>query len=429
MEDLAKTKGGSLSGRAIIVAIVVLTSLITVFAIKWQIGDMLSTLADPADPEAVGAADLALTLAPSDPNASSLRAQIGQDPRSSETRSQVEIAEETVRLAPNDYRWRIDLGRALADDGQIERAEAEFKRSVDLAPTYAVCRWYYGNFLLRQGRNADAIAQFKVAAAGHPEYRVQILALLWDVSANDVSLLESVTGDGPENIVFLAYFLAGHGRGADARRNWDHLSDADKARWRPYERVMAELLFERNIFPESVDFSRESGEDPTASFEAVTNPSFEGPIEPSPQAHFNWLFARGDPRLDILSDSKVSYDGHRSLRLNFKGYSKPVLSNAEQTIAVQPQRRYRLTFWVRTENLKAVGGPMQDVVSPCHAASLGVSEPFPNGTNDWREFSVDFTTPSNCSGILVRTTRGTCGGDACAITGIIWLDAFSLARS
>ena len=199
MRDLTIKPAADIGSRSALAGVVLGALLVAFFGAKWQIGDMFGTLTSPADPAASEVADAALALAPSDPAASNLRAEVGPDGRSSDKRTAVEMAEDTVRLAPNDYRWRIDLARALTADEEFDRAEAEFKRAIELAPNYAICRWYYGNFLMRQERRDEAIAQFKLAADDHPSYRRQVLSLLWDYTGKDASLLSAIAGTGTGN--------------------------------------------------------------------------------------------------------------------------------------------------------------------------------------------------------------------------------------
>ena len=45
-----------------------------------------------------------------------------------------------------------------------------------------------------------------------------------------------------------------------------------------------------------------------------------------------------------MPDSTVKTEGARSLRITFKGYTKPELYNLIQFVAVQPAQKYRLTF-------------------------------------------------------------------------------------
>jgi tetratricopeptide (TPR) repeat protein len=389
---------------------------------------MLARLTTATDDNAVLIADAALGLAPSDPYASSLRADVGDDPTSRDKRSALKIAEQTVRLSPYDRRWRIALARELANDGQMDRAEVEFKRAIDLAPSYADCRWYYGNFLLRQGRSEDAIAEFKVAASNDIEYRPQVLALMWDYSSHDPSALELVAGEGLDNITQLTFFLAAHGRGSDALRNWNRLTDAQKSSRSDVGRVIAEGLVDQHKFADGLEFSRQLGADANARPEAVTNGSFETALDAGEASHFGWRVARNDPKLEFALDDRVKHDGVRSLRLTFKGTAKPDLFNAAQTVAVTPKTGYRLTFWLRTENLKAAAGPLIDVSTGDETTRLAQTPAFPNGTNDWRQITLDVTVPADADGIEIRTLRMPCGGDDCPISGIIWYDDFVLTR-
>ena len=165
------------------------------------------------------------------------------DPTSEDTHSAIELAEETVRLSPNDHRWHLVLARALARDDQTTRAEAEFKRAIELPPSYAECRWYYGNFLLRAGRSDDAVAEFKIAAANDTEYRAQVLSLMWDYSAHDPAVLESIAATASTTSHSSRVFLAAHGRGSDALRDWDRLTDEQKASRGEITRLIVEGLY------------------------------------------------------------------------------------------------------------------------------------------------------------------------------------------
>jgi tetratricopeptide (TPR) repeat protein len=409
--------------------IAIMAILTAYFGARWQLGDMIARQTNLSDPNAVVLADGAVDLAPSDPYASALRAEVGKDPESPDVRSEIEIAEQTVRLSPYDHRWHVALARAFANDGQMARADAEFKRSIDLAPSYADPRWYYGNFLLRQGRGDDAATQFRVAAAGDPEYRAQVLSLMWDFSSHDPSVLESVAGDGVDNISQLARFLAGHGRGSDALRNWDRLTDDQKASRSEIARLIAEGLFEQHIFNDALEFSRQLGADPNAKPETITNGSFETALEPTADSRFNWHVFHNDSKLDIVLDDRVKHDGSRSLRLNFKGMTKPALFNVAQPVAVTPNTKYRLTFWVRTENLKTPAGPLIDVSTGDETMSLAHTNPFPNGTNEWRQMTLDLAVPKDVDGIEIRTVRWPCSGDDCPINGIVWYDDFVLTSA
>jgi tetratricopeptide (TPR) repeat protein len=199
MQDFVVTDSRNLKTRVALVAAVVFALALGWLGVRWQLGIMLADLTRTTDSNASQIADMAVTWAPSDPYANSLKASTGES---------IQAYEQTVRLSPNDYRWRIELGRFLEQDGQTERAEIEFKKAIELAPSYAYPRWHLGNFYLRQDRNDDAIAELKRAAENNQTYRDQVFSLAWDYFNKDAAQLENLAGTSPESRSQLAYFFA-----------------------------------------------------------------------------------------------------------------------------------------------------------------------------------------------------------------------------
>lgn len=427
MYDLTIQPVNSLKAKVILALVAMLTIVFAWFAIRWRASEMLSTITTRSDPNAVQIADLALRWAPSNPLASRFRAFLGKDPASEDTRTEVEIAEETVRLAPNDFRWRVEFARALAQDEQFDRAESEFRRAVELAPSYAAVRWTYGNFLMRQERIDEAFSQLKIAAEGNGFYRAQVFSLAWDYFGKDPSRLQEIAADNSQSRTQLAYFFASRGRAADALRNWNSLSDSEKAENSSFLKVIAQGVFEQGHFPEALDFERELGIDEETQAETVTNASFEKMLNGEKKSRFTWQIARNIPKLEIASDQNVRHSGTRSVRLAFRGFDRPELNTLSQIVVVAPKKKYTLRFWLRTENLKSIGTPMLDILSANDNKSIARSQPFAAGSNDWREVVLDFTTPENCTAITVRTIRAFCGED-CPMTGTVWYDDFELQK-
>ena len=425
--DLIELDSKSLRSRLVLVGAILAAVVFASFGARWQLGDMLANLTPPTDANASAIALLAERLAPADPLTSWLRGSAGDNFTDGSTVSSLERFEQTVRLAPFDYRWRVDLGRALEQDGQPERAEAAFNRAVEIAPSYAYPRWHLGNFYLRQKRTDEAFAQLKKATENNTEYREQVFSLAWEYFDKDATQLEKLAGDLPEPRASLAYFFAAHGRASDSLRNWNRLSDRDKAANYTIGKSIALGLYQQRHFAQALEFSKQNGNDVTANAGAVTNAGFESPVAETETSWFSWQIARTDPKIEIAADSKVRRLGDRSLRVTFKTYIKPSLANITQTVAVEPRTRYRLRFFVRTENLKTAGGPLIEIANANDDKSLAESKPFTVGTNDWQEMAVEFTTPDNCDGIQIRTIRAYCG-DSCPITGTFWYDDFDIDK-
>ncbi len=425
--DLIALDPKSLRSRLLLVVVIVAAVALAWFGIRWQSGDMLANLTSPTDPNAAAIAAFAQRLAPADPLASWLRGSAVDDVTPENPVPSLESFEQTVRLAPFDYRWRVDLGRALEQDDQIDRAEAEFKRAVELAPSYAYPRWHLGNFYLRQDRVDEAFVQLRKATENNTEYREQVFSLAWEYFDKDAAQIEKLAGDLPETRASLAYFFAAHGHAADALRNWNLLSDGDKSANYTIGKGIALGLYQQRHFAQALEFSKQNGNDAGANAGVVTNAGFETPITDVGTSWFGWQITRNDPKIELAADTKVKHLGDRSLKVTFRSYIKPSLANIVQTVVVEPKTRYHLRFFVRTENLKSVGGLMIETANANDDKSIVQSKPFQMGTNDWQEVNVEFTTPDNCDGIQIRTVRSYCG-DSCPINGTFWYDDFELAR-
>ncbi len=418
MNDLVVIESKKAWVRILLVAAVAVTIFVAWIAIKWQLGSMIANLTEPSHPNVDELADLAVSWAPGDPAANWLDALTGED---------VAIFEKTVRLAPFEYRWRVEFGRVLEQDGQLEQAESEFRKATDLAPAYAYPRWNLGNFYLRQNRVEEALTELRLAAEKNQPYREQVFALAWDYFDKDTARIENLAGDGSEARARVAYFFAGRGRAEDSLRNWNRLSDEEKEKYPEIAKTIAHGFFNQGRFPQSLEFARQLGTDADARPEAVTNGSFEKGIGDAPDSRFGWTVIRNDPKLEIASDAKVKRDGNRSVRLTFKNYIRPELYNLSQTVVVQPGARYRLRTWFRTENLRSGGLPLMEIMNANDNRLIARSQTFPAGTSDWQEMAVEFSAPENCSGITIRTARSPCG-EECPISGILWYDDFEIER-
>lgn len=427
MQDLILTKSSGAGSKVIIAVAAMALGVLCWYGIRWQLGNMVGSLTNPNDPGAFEAADMARDLAPGDPVASWLRASsitgISADPGSDPIREFQAVA----RLAPSDYRWRIELGRAYEQEEMAAEAEASFKKAVELAPTYAHPYWAIGNFYLREGRNEEAVAALKKAAENNQSYRDQVFSLAWDFFGKDPAKVESMVGDQPDARVRLAYFFASRSRPVDSLRIWNELGETDKAANPDTAKAIAHGLFLQKFFPESLEFARQLGIDGDSRPETITNGSMEKGLSDDKDSRFNWQLLRNDPKFEVVSDSKVKKEGDRSLKVTFRTYLKPALNNLIQTVVVKPNGRYRLSFWIRTENLKSGGPPLIEVVNAVDDKLIVRSQPFPTGSNEWQQVSVDFSVPENCSAVIVRTARAYCG-EECPITGVFWYDDFTLTR-
>ncbi|MEO7658306.1 MAG: carbohydrate binding domain-containing protein [Pyrinomonadaceae bacterium] len=422
MKDIVVIDSKGLKMRGVLIAVIVAALIFAWFAVRWQFANLLAKLTPPTDPNAAAVARLAVAWSPADPAGYSLMADAGDDPQTT-----INAREEAVRLAPNDHRLRTELGRAYEQNDQNDRAEIEFRRAVELAPSYGSTHWYLGNFLLRQERSEEALDELRKSADNNHLYREQVFSLAWDYFDKDPIRIEDLAGVKPEAIANLAYFFAARGRAEESLRNWNKLTEIEKSRRVAVAKAIALGLFDQRHFRQSLEFSKQYGADPDAAPEQISNPSFEKNIGESGDQRFGWQIARNDSKLDISPDNRVVHSGTRSLRMIFKGYGKPSLANLFQTVVVEPGNKYQIRFWVRTENIKSAGPPMLEVLNASDGNPIVTSLTFPDGTSNWQEFNFDFATPADCGAVSIRTVRSFCG-ENCPITGILWYDDFELIK-
>ena len=71
--------------------------------------------------------------------------------------------------------------------------------------------------------------------------------------------------------------------------------------------------------------------------------------------------------------------------------------------------------------------PLVEVFDAADAKRMRAAAPsLPTGTNDWKDYQIDFTTAAATEAVTVRVQRPPCGEPPCPINGRLWLDAFAL---
>ncbi len=397
------------------------------FAVRWQLGNMLADLTKPNDANAREVGELAINFAPNDPTTHWLAASSQKNVFTTQAIDQTSKEFETViRKSPNDYRWWVELGRAREQADQPDAAENAFLEAIKLAPNYTYPHWQAGNFYLRQNRGEEAFNQLKEAAKSVSVYREQVFSVAWDYYEKDTARLETIAGDAPSVRASLAKFYAAKQRPEDSLRIWNTLPEADKQANEAIAKVIAQSFYEKKFFRQSLEFVRGIGIAPDLRAETIQNGGFEKPIGETDNKYFSWAVLPLE-KMDVKLDVTQKHEGNRSLRVAFSGYGEPNLYHVYQIVTVEATAKYRLTFWMKTDNLKSGGTPEIEVYNANDEKNIVTSEAFPIGTNDWQQVKLEFTAPDNAEAVGVRLVRAFCGVQ-CPIFGIVWLDDFKLER-
>jgi hypothetical protein len=135
------------------------------------------------------------------------------------------------------------------------------------------------------------------------------------------------------------------------------------------------------------------------------------------------LVRRREPysQVDVSLDTSQFHSGTRALRLVFSG---PAFSDSgvSQYVPVQPNIRYRLSTFVRSEDIVSASGP-RIVVQDYYGNQVLASTDDLLSTSGWRELLADFTTGPQTRLIAIKVMR--VPGNP-LIKGTFWLDDVKL---
>ncbi|MEJ7617080.1 MAG: carbohydrate binding domain-containing protein [Pyrinomonadaceae bacterium] len=334
--------------------------------------------------------------------------------------------ERAVSLSPNDYRLWLELGRAREQAGDAPGGEKALRKAIELAPAYAYPHWLLGNLLLRERRTDEAFAELRRAAESDPGLRPQVFGLAWRAFNEDVTAVTEAVAASSGARAQLAQFLVQNKRLDGAVTLWSDLSQNDKREQQETGQTLIRALLGEKRFLDVLGVYRSISSD--VKIGAVNNGGFEYDIGPAGVDLFGWQVT-SDPRAQIRLDAANQFHGKRSLRIIFNAATSLDFQNVSQLIAVEPNSRYRVDCFVRTEDLKSASTLVTEVIDAADPRRvLASSDPAPNGSNTWQQVTFEFNTSPQTEAINLRLSRASCITGVCPIFGKVWYDDFNLER-
>lgn len=419
-----------LTSQSVRLTIALLGLLLCLYAFWSSARDGFSTLLSSYASRAnqLDAADRAVYLNPSDPDAHYVRGRLLSD--KGDLDEAINEYEHAAALRPQDYSLWFELGRARDQANDVEGAVIAFRKSVSLAPFYAHPHWQLGNTLFRAGRRDEAFAELRQAALSKPTLLPQAIGLAWASFDGDSQALEKVLQfQTTYERWTLARFLARHGRPSESLAQFRATASLSNEQRRT---LVADLLESKNFVEAFEVWS--SG--PTANGEGrsrgridIVNGGFEEPIildDPG----FGWQLLHDVRTFRTSLDPTQPHLGVHSLRIDWSGDSDPSRAAISQLVVVEPKTRYRLTFAARTQEMLTIGLPIVTVTEVGNDSGLAMaqSKPLPQGTSGWQDYAIEFATTETTRAVLIAIRREKCSMSPCAAIGHGWFDDFQLER-
>jgi hypothetical protein len=367
------------------------------------------------------AANEAVRLTPSDPDARRVRAATLNRARLFQE-AERELVVATKLRRSDDYLW-LELGSVRDELGDSQGAFIAFDQAVKWAPFYAHTLWERGNILLRAGRYDEAFGDLCRAADANRTFLPNLLDLAWSLSREDANATSQWAKiDSDYERVFFTRFLANKGRGAETLAMFRAAAGA----FTPEQKKdLIRQLIARGVYREAFEIWKTDVGLNSDRFPLIYDGGFESALAIE-AVGFGWYVSRSQSTANLSIDVNQHHSGGKSLRAGFSGGSDPGLPIISQTILVKPQTHYRVSFAVKTADVVTGGLPYIELKDATTGFAFAKSDPFPEGTVDWRGFGFEWQAPASSEGVVLTLRRTSCGSGPCPIFGTIWLDSFSI---
>ncbi len=430
------------------------------FIVRTATGDRLISIAQTNDDydgvTKLGSTDAAVQFAPQVPLIHYRRGQAYLDLASGEE-SDARLTEAiasfrtAARLSPEDYRIWIALGQALDRHTETAEAKKALAQALTLAPNYYEPHWVLANHLLRDNNPEAAFVEFKRALAIRPSELPLLFDYAWNAFNGDVPSIMKALDPSVQAKASFAAFLIQRDKFQDGLTLWRELSSSAPALARLRSRDFINTLLGKQHFgaayeiwqtaaqtkrADEANLSEETRQEETNWYEVnapdtgslLSNGDFERDLKIGTIAPFTIWRLTSTKGLIVSRNNQQHTSGEYSLQLNFDVSGNVGFAVLEQLIPLKPSTAYRLSFAARIEGLTTLSAPLVEVYDPANVQRLrATTTPFPLGTSDWQNYTLDFTTTAATEAVMVRILRPACGDPICPIRGKIWLDNFKLS--
>ena len=365
----------------------------------------------------VPAADEAVRVSPYDPETQRARAAVLSSLKMYPEANHA--FENALSLRWRDDRLWIQLGNTREEVGDNEAALAALNEAVRWAPFYAHPHWQRGNLLLRMGRSGEAFTDLRQAAGANQKYLPNLIDLAWGLSRGDVKATVELCGINDDAGRFaLIRFLATKGKSVEVLDQLRLLTTPLSAE---KNQELVRLLFAAKSFRGAFAVLGANTSQPV-----LLNSGFEEPFFVN-DSGTGWIVSAEKGNRVAIDVSEKS-EGAKSLQIVLDGNWTPGVPQLSQTVIVEPERTYRVSFSVRTKDLVTGGPPFITASDATNNQLLGKSENLTTASSSWVTMSFEFTTLTSSEAVTIRLQRNSCDPVPCPIFGTLWLDQFHIEK-
>jgi hypothetical protein len=341
----------------------------------------------------------------------------------------LEAYHNVVELDPGNTEAWLDLGTAYELSGNIAAARDAFQHAKKSYPASAEVAWRYGNFLLRQGDLAPALAELRATLQADPRRSGAAFSRVYRADPDINTVVNDLLPPIPEAYVEAIAEAVDSQQLAAAQTLWMRVMALHPQLQIPdFEGLVTALLANGDY-----DMARHVWDQGTSTMNlppliqpqgsVIWDPSFESSIN---NHTFAWSYKSLDQGVHTELDTSEKLSGKQSLHVTFDGEHNPDLHIACAKGVVTPGLQYLFSAWVKTAkltgdqgirfHLRGVGNPNISVATTQDT----------RGTSPWTFVEEEWTAAPGVHGVEVCVDRQPSTNADIRISGDAWVDDVTL---
>jgi hypothetical protein len=315
----------------------------------------------------------------------------------------------------------LDLAQAYFSVGNKRLTDDAIHKALTVDPTTPDTAWSAANFFLIQGNTSEAMKQFAIVLREEPSLAPPALNICWQ-SLHDINGIQSILPPNPAVYLVFIKLLLSTGELDSASQIWSALMKL-KAPFDFHQGLfyIDSLLQARDVAPASDAWKQLAAR--SKELQAYSQP--DNLVTDGSLSHeilnsgFDWRYTPR-PQIAVTLDRSEFHTGDRSLRLTFSTSGSD--AGIFQYIAVKPGTRYRLSAWVKCEDLESANGPSLTLADAQDNTVYSATEEA-IGTTPWHRVETELRTGPQTSLLVLAVLRRP--GDT-RIQGKFWVDDMKL---
>ncbi len=333
-----------------------------------------------------------------------------------------------VQDDPLSATYWMNLAGAYEANGDLSSAQNAFEHARAAYPLSAEVAWNYGNFLLRQEKEAEGYAEIRHAVQSDPKLLTLAISRVWR-SSHDVDILLDQVLPADVNAYIQALNFFASIRQPDAALSvWSRLislgQNVPLSRTFPF---FDELILDdrsadaRQVWIEALTAAGLAHDEPM-NHSLVWNGAFSSDFS-NGGLGWRWNSPIGGA---VDFDTAPPSSGVRAVRLDFGGGTNLELTQPMQYVPVEPRHTYHFHAYMRTEEITTESGIRFSIVDPNHNDAVNVSTDNFMGSHPWTALDADVTTSAETHFLLVRLWRAGSRLFENKLSGTVWIADVSL---